>query len=88
MASPDAILENVDKHLHEFVKQGPILRDIRRNMEEMRERITTLERKRSAEPGEAEISRKKRKHCFVRKRVQKAKVKVPIQAIYLSMHNP
>lgn len=57
MAAPST-LANLDKHLSEFLKQGPILQNIQRDLKGLSHRIDRLERKRSATPI---VERKKRK---------------------------
>ena len=45
MASP-SVVERFDKSLQEFLKQGPILREIQRGLTDLKSRVGTLERKR------------------------------------------
>ncbi|MEW8548279.1 MAG: hypothetical protein AB2693_32645 [Candidatus Thiodiazotropha sp.] len=62
MAAPSStsVLAEFDKHLKEFVKQGPILKDLQANMKEMKARMTSLEHKRAASTEEVIPAKKQR----------------------------
>lgn len=62
MAAPcsDSLWTKLNTHVEALAKQGPILENLQANMKEMHERMTSLERKRTAEPEDNVVGKKRK----------------------------